>query len=96
MSDVKSFFDEQGYYVAKGLFHGDHLSKLQRDFDRIVNQLKSSKEEINARWDGDAMKELDPKQSIIYHTHNVQSYSENWMRLSRSSIPRCHRKNLRT
>jgi ectoine hydroxylase-related dioxygenase (phytanoyl-CoA dioxygenase family) len=79
MSAIRDFYHEYGYYVAKGVFDGKVLEQLETDFDRIVDQLKASKEDIQARWGGDTMRELGATDSVIYHTHNVQSYSANWL-----------------
>ncbi len=79
-SDIKAFFAENGYYHAKGVFSPDETRDLEEDFDRIVGQLHGSGEEINARWGGEEMKRLDGGESFIVHTHNVQCFSERWMR----------------
>jgi phytanoyl-CoA hydroxylase len=80
MNDIKAFFDENGYYLARGVFAPDEIRALEDDFDRIVAQLHGSGESINARWQGEEMKRLDGGDSFIVHTHNVQCYSERWMR----------------
>jgi len=79
MTEIKTFFDENGYYVARGIFAPDEVRKLEEDFDRIVAQLQSGPEEANARWGGEEMRRLDGGQSVIIHTHNVQCYSARWM-----------------
>lgn len=79
MNNIRSFYEENGYVVAKGVFRGAFLGQLAADFDRIVEQLKASKEDISARWGGDAMRDISSSDSVIYHTHNVQSYSPNWL-----------------
>ena len=80
MTDIKAFFEENGYYLAKGVFSPDEVQALEEDFDRIVAQLQSSGEAINARWGGDEMKRLDGGDSVIVHTHNMQCFSERWLR----------------
>lgn len=80
MTDIKAFFEENGYYLAKGVFSPDEVQALEEDFDRIVAQLQSSGEAINARWGGEEMKRLDGGDSVIVHTHNVQCFSERWLR----------------
>ena len=47
---VLSTFKEQGYYLARGLFSQRAISYLEREFDKIVNQINASNEHINARW----------------------------------------------
>lgn len=78
-SDAAEFFAENGYYIAKGVFNGDVLKGLESDFDRIVDQLVQSGEEINARWSGPEMERLETQKLKVLHTHNVQQYSARWM-----------------
>lgn len=75
---IRDFFNENGYYLAKGVFNPDQVAELEQDFDHIVNQIQRSGEQVNARWGGDEMKRLDGGDSIIVHTHNVQCYSSKW------------------
>ncbi len=49
MNDIQSFFQENGYYLARGIFSAEELRDLERDFDRIVLQLQQSKENITSR-----------------------------------------------
>ena len=77
-SAIKSFFDDNGYYLARGVFSEAELEGLTNDFDRIVNQLENSGENVNARWEGAQTDELDGGASRIVHTHNVQRYSARW------------------
>jgi ectoine hydroxylase-related dioxygenase (phytanoyl-CoA dioxygenase family) len=79
-SEIKNFFDENGYYHARGVFSPDEVAALEEDFDRIVQQLQFGTEDFNARWGGDEMKRLDGGQSQIFHTHNVQVYSARWLK----------------
>lgn len=80
MSDIRSFFDENGYYVARGVFKPRELAALESDFDRIVAQLVASREQINARWGGPEMERLGAGGTVVLHTHNVQQYSAAWLR----------------
>ncbi len=80
MTSVQDFFNENGYYVARGVFNSTELAKLDRDFDRIVAQLQGGGENINARWGGTEMEKLGAQQTVVVHTHNVQQYSAVWMR----------------
>ncbi|CAN5640997.1 phytanoyl-CoA dioxygenase family protein [soil metagenome] len=80
MGDHKAFFDEQGYVIAKGVFNPAETAELERDFDRIVNQLVESKEGLNARWGGKEMERLGVADTVVIHTHNVQQYSAAWLR----------------
>ncbi len=79
MSDIKAFFEENGYYHAKGVFSKDEVAKLEGEFDRIVGQLVASGEKINATWMGPEMKRIVGKDDIIIHTHNVQQFSRLWL-----------------
>ena len=76
---IGEFFDEQGYYLAKSVFSPDSVRALERDFDRIVQQLEASGEDIDARWESEYTDELDGGASRIIHTHNVQRYSAAWL-----------------
>ena len=76
---IGEFFGEQGYFLAKGVFSPESVRSLERDFDRIVQQLEASGEDIDARWEGEYTDELDGGVSRIIHTHNVQRYSATWL-----------------
>lgn len=78
--EIKAFWDENGYYHAKGVFSPSEVRELESEFDWIVSRLNSSGEESNARWGGEEMKRLDGGNSVITHTHNVQCFSSVWMR----------------
>ncbi|GIV02778.1 MAG: protein involved in biosynthesis of mitomycin antibiotics/polyketide fumonisin [Fimbriimonadales bacterium] len=67
-------FREQGFYLARGLYQDPFLTQLRFEFDRIVAQLISSAQEINARWS-----RATPGTTVL-HTHNVQQYSALWLR----------------
>ncbi len=79
MTDVKTFFDEHGYYHARGVFAADQIAALEGDFDRIVRQLTASGEAIDATWDGAMNDGLKASDDVILHTHNVQKYSRTWL-----------------
>lgn len=76
---IGEFFNEQGYYLAKGVFSAETIRTLEDEFDRIVQQLEASGENINARWESEYTDELDGGASRIIHTHNVQRYSATWL-----------------
>ncbi|WP_425039911.1 phytanoyl-CoA dioxygenase family protein [Primorskyibacter sp. S187A] len=76
--DIRTFFDLNGYYVARGLFDAETMAPLQRDFDRIVTQLTASGEQIDATWDGTETGKLARAGDTILHTHNVQKYAPSW------------------
>ena len=79
MTDIKSYFQEHGYYHAKGVFSPDEVAKLERDFDRIVDQLVASGEKIDATWMGPEADRVRDTNDMIIHTHNVQHYSRVWL-----------------
>lgn len=79
-SSIKEFFDKNGYYVAKGVFNAEEVRELETDFDRIVEQLNRSGEDVNATWQGEQAKKLGVEKKVILHTHNVQVYSAAWHR----------------
>jgi phytanoyl-CoA hydroxylase len=77
--NINSFFAENGYYLARNVFSPSEIADLEEDFDHIVAQLLSSKEDANARWGGAAMDRLGAKNTTVIHTHNVQNYSARWL-----------------
>ncbi len=77
---IKSFYEENGYYTARGLFSPGQIAELEADFDRIVLQLRQSTEQIDARWSGPEMERLGAMDTVVFHTHNVQQYSASWLR----------------
>ncbi len=79
-TEVGRRFAEDGYYIAKGVFSGDEVARLERDFDRIVDQILASGEHVNATWTGPEMERLAAKKLVVLHTHNVQQYSAEWTR----------------
>ncbi len=66
MSERKTFFEENGYLIAKSVFSLEKIGALEEDFDRIVQQLE--------RGDDD---EARAKGNI--HTQNPHQYSGRWM-----------------
>jgi len=75
MNKLKLDFKKFGYTIKKNLFNNTDIKLLEKEFDRIVIQLKKSKENINARWGSPLTKHLESSDSMVFHTHNVQSYS---------------------
>ena len=78
-SETKNFFNENGYYLAKNVFSASEVAALETDFDRIVTQIQSGSEDVNARWKGAAMDRLEAANLVVVHTHNVQNYSARWL-----------------
>lgn len=79
-SEIKEFWDANGYYHAKGVFSPDEIKALETDFDRIVAALNRDAGDSNARWQGPEMERMGAAQTQITHTHNVQQYSGIWHR----------------
>jgi phytanoyl-CoA hydroxylase len=73
-------FALDGFFVAKGVFNPSEVAELESDFDRIVAQLLSSGEQVNAKWSGPEMERLSNQNQVVLHTHNVQQYSAAWTR----------------
>ena len=92
MSSIQSLLSKNGYYLAKGVYDSSQLPGMQDDFDRIVQQLLASKENINARWGSQLTRELEDTDSVVYHTHNVQCYSAIWLQafLTPDFLEHCH------
>jgi len=80
MHDIRSFYEQNGYYVARGVFSPDEIRALETDFDRIVARLTSGHEDVNARWQGPEMEKLGAAETVVLHTHNVQQFSAAWLR----------------
>jgi ectoine hydroxylase-related dioxygenase (phytanoyl-CoA dioxygenase family) len=80
-AEITKFFQENGYYIAKGVYSPVEVAELAGDFDRIVRQLTASGEEVAVRWQGAAIDKIaGAKDSVFVHTHNVQIYSAAWHR----------------
>ncbi|MBM3276891.1 MAG: phytanoyl-CoA dioxygenase family protein [Candidatus Handelsmanbacteria bacterium] len=80
MSEIKSVFSEQGYYLAKAVYCPAEVAELEADFDRIVAQLLEGGDRVNARWGSPLTKDVEAEDSVVLHTHNVQCYSAVWLR----------------
>ena len=68
-------FEKNGFIIKKGLFSLKDIKLYDREFNKIVNQLKDSKENINARWGSALTSNIEHQDSMVIHTHNVQNYS---------------------
>ncbi len=79
-TEIGRKFAEDGYFVAKSVFSKNEVAVLERDFDRIVDQISESGESINATWAGPEMDRLGAQNLVVLHTHNVQQYSAVWLR----------------
>ena len=79
MRDAGQTFRQQGYFLAKAVFSDAELIVLENEFDWVVERLLGSEENVNARWKGPAISEIDGGGSTVIHTHNIQSYSAIWM-----------------
>jgi ectoine hydroxylase-related dioxygenase (phytanoyl-CoA dioxygenase family) len=77
---IQAFWQENGYYVARGVFSTPEVAELEGAFDAIVQQLQQGGEDLNARWSGATMDKMDGGKSVILHTHNVQCFSAAWLR----------------
>ncbi len=79
-TDPAAFFAEHGYYVARGLFR-ERIATLEREYDRIADQVVRSGEHANARdfWQGEAADRLSGRNTVTLHTHQVHSYSAPWL-----------------
>ena len=68
---AREIFDEQGYYVARGVYTQSEIDRLEEDFDRIVDQVAAS-----------AAPHAGPnaaEDTGIISTLNVQKYSARWL-----------------
>jgi len=80
MNDISKFFNENGYYMARGVYSPGELKELEDDFDRTVRQISEKDEVVNARWSGPEMKKLGAQGTTVLHTHNIQQFSAAWHR----------------
>ena len=64
-----------GYCLSNGIFTKKETILFEKEFDRIISQIKKGDENINARWGSELTKNLEKNNSVVLHTHNVQSYS---------------------
>ncbi len=78
--EIQAFYEEHGFYHAKGVFNPDEVTALENDFDRIISQLTATGESLNARWGGPEMDRIGATNTVVLHTHNVQHYSAVWNR----------------
>ena len=67
MNKIRTFFEENGYYLAKGVFSPDEVGRLENEFDRIVQQLNEHDDSGTLNNNG------------VIDTRNVQQYSGLWM-----------------
>ena len=79
--DAPSSFDKNGFYLATGLFDNQTCLLLEKEFDKIINQIKKSGEDINARWNSELTNNIEEVGSSVLHTHNVQSYSHKMLKM---------------
>ena len=73
--NLKKHFEEKGYAIGEKIFSNDDLKIFNDEFDTILNQLINSGENINAKWGSSLTDHIEPEDSKVIHTHNVQSYS---------------------
>ncbi len=67
MDKMRAFFEENGYYLARGVFSPDEVGRLEDEFDRIVRQI--GRDDKNGSSNGNG----------VISTRNVQQYSGLWM-----------------
>jgi hypothetical protein len=72
-------FARDGFFHAKGVFDSTLIEGLEEDFDRVLTQLRSSGENIDATWGGAETERLKQPGDTVWHTHNVHQYSGRWM-----------------
>jgi len=79
--DANFKFNESGFYLAKGLFNEKTMAIIEKEFDRVVDQIKKSGENINARWGSKLTEHIESQDSSVIHTHNVQGYSHQMLKM---------------
>jgi phytanoyl-CoA hydroxylase len=71
VSERKAFFDEQGYYVARGVYSPEEVARLEAEFDRVIQQITAGGPSITGPNSGE--------DNGIISTVNVQQYSAYWL-----------------
>jgi ectoine hydroxylase-related dioxygenase (phytanoyl-CoA dioxygenase family) len=78
---VAAFYQEHGFYIGRNLVDPGRLAGLEKDFDRMVEQILATSPNANARWNQETTTALDnDRSSVVIHTHQVQKYSAAWAR----------------
>lgn len=77
-TEIKAFFDDNGYYLARGLYKPGEVALLEKDFDRIVAQNIAHNDAPQIRWQGERTAKITPDETFLLHTHQVQYYSSRW------------------
>jgi phytanoyl-CoA hydroxylase len=79
--EIGAFWQENGYYVARGVFSQDQIKNLEIDFDRMIAQIINGGEDANIRkdWGGSEMDRLDGGASVVLHSNNPQCFSARWL-----------------
>jgi len=80
LETTNTFFSDNGFYLAPAVFDQTQLKALEQSFDHVVSGLSLDVEANNARWQGEQMDNLDGGESVILHTHNIQSYCGDWLK----------------
>ena len=82
VNEIRHFWQENGYYVARGIFTTEQIGLLEADFDRIVTQIVKSGEDANIReaWSGSEMERLGGAESVVVHCCNMHCFSPQWLR----------------
>ena len=67
MCEMRAFFEENGYYLARSVYSPVEVGRLEDEFDRIVRQISKDRKNGSANGNG------------VIGTRNVQQYSGLWM-----------------
>lgn len=78
-TEIKAFFDDNGYYFARGVFSPAEIAELEREVDRIVAQNVALKDAPDKSWKGGAVERLNVGNTSFIHTHQVHFYSARWL-----------------
>jgi phytanoyl-CoA hydroxylase len=77
--EIKSFFDANGYYLARAVYSPTEIAELEREVDRIVEQNIRLKDSPDKSWKGEAVDRLNVGGTSFVHTHQVHYYSARWL-----------------
>ncbi len=79
LQEIKTFFAENGYYLARGVYAPAEIAELECEIDRIVGQNIRLKDAADKSWKGEAVDRLKVGGTFFTHTHQVHYYSARWL-----------------
>ena len=78
--EQKSFFDDNGYILVKGLLSADEAAEYRRECHELAARLMERRS-IDATWASARAAVAEAQNTVIHHCHDVQFYSAAFSRL---------------